>query len=89
MLHPIPGDEIVGYITRGRGVAVHTRMCPNVQNLMYQTKRRIAVEWVAARKPKFPVQLTIRGARPRRPSREITAVISGAGSNIHNLQSRP
>src|SRR5215471_4134380 len=43
--NPIPGDEIIGYITRGRGVAVHTRSCPNVQNLMYQAERRIAVEW--------------------------------------------
>src|SRR5438270_4235075 len=41
----IPGDEIVGYITRGRGVAVPTRTCPNVQNFMYQTERRIAVDW--------------------------------------------
>src|SRR5213076_169524 len=62
--NPIPGDEIVGYITRGRGVAVHTRACPNVQTLMYQTERRIAVEWGGAGGATFPVQLTIR-ARDR------------------------
>src|SRR6266568_4883877 len=87
--NPIPGDEIVGYITRGRGVAVHTRMCPNVQNLMYQTERRIAVEWGGASEAKFPVQLTIRARDRAGLLAEITAVISGAGSNIHNLESRP
>jgi len=87
--NPIPGDEIVGYITRGRGVAVHTRACPNVQNLLYQTERRIAVEWGGANGATFPVQLTIRARDRAGLLAEITAVISGAGSNIHNLQSRP
>jgi GTP pyrophosphokinase len=87
--NPIPGDEIVGYITRGRGVAVHTRMCPNVQNLMYQTERRIAVEWGGASTATFPVQLSIRARDRAGLLAEITAVISGAGSNIHNLESRP
>jgi len=87
--NPIPGDEIVGYITRGRGVAVHTRACPNVQNLLYQTERRIAVEWGGASGATFPVQLTIRARDRAGLLAEITAVISGAGSNIHNLQSRP
>ncbi len=81
--NPIPGDEIVGYITRGRGVAVHTRQCPNVQNLMYQTERRIAVEWGGGSEATFPVQLTIRARDRAGLLADITAVISGAGSNIN------
>jgi GTP pyrophosphokinase len=87
--NPIPGDDIVGYITRGRGVAVHTRACPNVQNLMYQTERRIAVEWGGESAATFPVQLSIRGKDRAGLLAEITAVISGAGSNIRSLESRP
>jgi GTP diphosphokinase / guanosine-3',5'-bis(diphosphate) 3'-diphosphatase len=87
--NPIPGDEIVGYITRGRGVAVHTRMCPNVQNLMYQTERRITVEWGGGSEATFPVQLSIRAKDRAGLLAEITAVISGAGSNIRSLESRP
>ncbi len=87
--NPIPGDEIVGYITRGRGVAVHTRTCPNVQNLMYQAERRIAVEWGGKSAATFPVQLTIRAKDRAGLLAEITAIISGAGSNIRNLESRP
>ena len=43
--NPIRGEEIVGYVTRGKGVAVHARGCPNVQNLLYESDRRISVEW--------------------------------------------
>jgi GTP pyrophosphokinase len=87
--NPIPGDDIIGYITRGRGVAVHTRACPNVQNLLYQTERRIAVEWGGAGATTFQVQLMIRAKDRAGLLAEITAVISGAGSNIHSLESRP
>jgi guanosine-3',5'-bis(diphosphate) 3'-pyrophosphohydrolase len=87
--NPIPGDEIVGYITRGRGVAVHTRACPNVQNLMYQAERRIAVEWGGDSAATFPVQLAIRAKDRAGLLADITAVISSAGSNIRNLESRP
>src|SRR5216684_1249739 len=87
--NPIPGDDIIGYITRGRGVAVHTRTCPNVQNLLYQTERRIAVEWGGAGAATFQVQLHIRAKDRAGLLAEITAVISGAGSNIHSLESRP
>ncbi len=87
--NPIPGDDIIGYVTRGRGVAVHTRVCPNVQNLMYQTERRIAVEWGGAGTATFPVELQIRAKDRAGLLAEITTVISDAGSNIRNLESRP
>ena len=88
--NPIPGDDIIGYITRGRGVAVHTRTCPNVQNLLYQTERRIAVEWGGeGTTAKFLVQLLIRAKDRAGLLADITAVFSNAGCNIHNLESRP
>jgi guanosine-3',5'-bis(diphosphate) 3'-pyrophosphohydrolase len=88
--NPIPGDDIIGYITRGRGVAVHTRTCPNVQNLLYQTERRIAVEWGGeGTTAKFFVQLLIRAKDRAGLLADITAVFSNAGCNIHNLESRP
>jgi guanosine-3',5'-bis(diphosphate) 3'-pyrophosphohydrolase len=87
--NPIPGDDIVGYVTRGRGVAVHTRTCPNVQNLLYQTERRIAVEWGSGSSATFPVELQIRAKDRPGLLAEVTAVISGAGSNIRSLESRP
>jgi GTP diphosphokinase / guanosine-3',5'-bis(diphosphate) 3'-diphosphatase len=87
--NPIPGDDITGYITRGRGVAVHTKTCPNVQNLLYQTERRIAVEWGGESAATFPVKLSIRAKDRPGLLAEITAVISGAGSNIRDLESRP
>ncbi len=87
--NPIPGDDIIGYVTRGRGVAVHTRACPNVQNLLYQTERRIAVEWGGGNAATFPVELLIRAKDRPGLLAEVTAVISDAGSNIRTLESRP
>ena len=43
--NPIRGEKIVGYITRGKGVSVHSATCPNVVNLLYDPERRIEVEW--------------------------------------------
>jgi len=87
--NPIPGDEIIGYITRGRGVAVHNTACPNVQNLLYQSERRIAVEWIGSAGNTFPVSLLIRTQDRPGMLADITAVISEAGSNIRTLDSRP
>ena len=58
--NPIKGDSIIGYVTRGKGIAVHSRSCANVQNLMYESERRIDVEWERAAGEAFPVRLIVR-----------------------------
>jgi GTP pyrophosphokinase len=83
--NPIRGDEIVGYITRGRGVAVHNKDCPNVQKLLYQAGRRIAVDWAGSDELLFPVRLVIRAADRTGMLAQITAAISEAKCNIRAL----
>ena len=57
--NPIRGESIVGYVTRGKGVAVHSKMCPNVQNLLYDSERKMEVEWARSAEESFPVRLTV------------------------------
>jgi GTP pyrophosphokinase len=92
--NPIRGEEIVGYVTRGKGVAVHARGCPNVQNLLYESDRRINVEWsrvggeTTGRPQRYPVKITV--SCDDRPGmlKELIAVISDDNSNISGVEIR-
>jgi guanosine-3',5'-bis(diphosphate) 3'-pyrophosphohydrolase len=89
--NPIRGEEIIGYVTRGKGVAVHARKCPNVENLLFESDRRIAVEWARATatpagKPStYPVKLTVYCDDSPGMLKELTAVISDDGTNIRGV----
>lgn len=89
--NPIRGEEIIGYVTRGKGVAVHSRSCPNVQNLLYESDRRIQVEWGQerdAQKPTtYPVKLTVICEDRSGMLKEFTAIISDDGTNIKSSSS--
>jgi guanosine-3',5'-bis(diphosphate) 3'-pyrophosphohydrolase len=85
--NPIPGDDIVGYVTRGRGIAVHSKNCPNVQNLLYEAERRIPVEWAGETKATFSVRLRIFSEDRPGILAGITAVISDTGANIRTFES--
>ncbi len=91
--NPIRGEEIIGYVTRGKGVAVHARGCPNVQNLLYESDRRIQVEWGSepgAQKPTtYPVKLTILCDDRTGMLKEFTAIIADDGTNIRSVDSKP
>ena len=93
--NPIRGEEIIGYVTRGKGVAVHARNCPNVQNLLYESDRRVAVEWArpadenVAHRQTYPVRLTVFCDDRTGMLKELTAVISDEDTNIRTVDSRP
>jgi len=85
--NPIPGDDIIGYVTRGRGIAVHSKNCPNVENLLYESERRIPVEWAGTTQATFPVRLRIFTEDRPGMLAAITTVISDAGANIRTFES--
>ncbi len=99
--NPIKGEEIIGYVTRGKGVAVHARTCPNVQNLLYEADRRIEVEWsngpapaasAHGNSPKpttYPVKLTVLVDDRAGLLKEFAAIISEDGTNIKSVDTRP
>ncbi|MBS1873094.1 MAG: bifunctional (p)ppGpp synthetase/guanosine-3',5'-bis(diphosphate) 3'-pyrophosphohydrolase [Acidobacteria bacterium] len=86
--NPIRGEAIVGYVTRGKGVAVHATSCSNVQNLMYEVERKIDVEWARAAAESFPVRLTV--LTDDRPGmlNQLTNVLFTEQSNIRSLDAR-
>ena len=88
----MPGEEIVGYVTRGKGVAVHARSCPNVQNLLYHPEREIEVRWALdagvrqGQPAKVDLDMVFRDRSGMLAS--ISQTISSEGSDILSCQLR-
>ena len=87
---PRPGEERVGYITRGRGVSVHAANCPNVEKLLYGSERRIDVSWSRARGEKTTRPVKIRVIMDDHPGvlARITTAISEEEINIRTVDAR-
>src|SRR5579871_5276310 len=83
--NPIRGEPIVGYITRGKGIGVHAKTCPNVENLMYEAERRIDVEWARTTEDTYPVKLIVYTDERPGMLKEITQAISD-GTNIRTIE---
>lgn len=79
---PVPGDDIIGYITRGKGVAIHRVNCPNMQSLVEKKDRTIRVNWAVEAEEEFKVQLAILAEDRKNLLRDMTQVIAGANTNI-------
>lgn len=79
---PVPGDEIVGFVTRGAGVSVHRDDCKNVASLLNEPERMIDVEWAATSKSVFLVQIQVEALDRSGLLSDVTRVLSENHVNI-------
>jgi GTP diphosphokinase / guanosine-3',5'-bis(diphosphate) 3'-diphosphatase len=84
--NPIRGEGIVGYVTRGKGIAVHSKNCSNVTNLMYEVERKIDVEWARAVTETFPVRVVVHTDDRPGMLNQLTSVLFAEQSNIRSLE---
>jgi GTP pyrophosphokinase len=83
---PVPGDTVIGYITRGRGISIHRTDCPNVLNLSEHPERRIEIEWEAESSERFFVRIIVEGTDRRGLLSDIATGISDTGTNIQSAE---
>ena len=86
--NPVRGEPIVGYITRGKGIAVHSVQCVNVQKLMYESERKIAVDWARSANDPLPVRVMIHTDDRPGILHQLTSILSAESSNIRTLEAR-
>ncbi len=79
---PVPGDDILGFVTRGNGVSVHRTDCTNADSLLSQPDKIIEVEWAPTSGSLFLVQLQVEALDRSRLLSDVTRVISDHGVNI-------
>ena len=82
---PIPGDPIVGYLTRGRGVSVHRTDCPNLADLADEAERLMPVQWDWRGDQAFTVQLAIKGHDRTYLLSDIAQAVGDVGGSIRSL----
>lgn len=89
--HPLPGDELLGYISRGRGIVVHRASCPNLRALEEREPERImTIEWMPKESKKaeqtYPTAISIETTDRVGVLADITAILSGQGINISDVR---
>ena len=86
--NPLPGDEIIGYITRGRGVSVHRKDCVNVKDLLKEENRIIDVSWVEEKQASYNVDIEISANDRSGLLADITKALSTAKAYIVGINAK-
>lgn len=85
---PVPGDPVVGYVTRGRGVSIHRGDCPNLLLLTHEPERRLEIDWHEMAGERFIVRLAMEGIDRRGLYADVAAAVSATGTDIKSLELR-
>ena len=85
---PVPGDQVVGYVTRGRGVSIHRGDCPNLLLLAHEPERRLDIDWHEMAGERFIVRLAMEGTDRRGLYADVAAAVSATGTDIKSLELR-
>ena len=83
---PVPGDRVVGYVTRGRGVSIHRGDCPNLLLLAHEPERRLDIDWHEMAGERFIVRLAMEGTDRRGLYADVAAAVSATGTDIKSLE---
>ena len=83
---PVPGDKVVGYVTRGRGVSIHRGDCPNLLLLAHEPERRLDIDWQEMAGERFIVRLALEGTDRRGLYADVAAAVSATGTDIKSLE---
>jgi guanosine-3',5'-bis(diphosphate) 3'-pyrophosphohydrolase len=83
---PVPGDRVVGFITRGRGISIHTADCPNVSEMSFDKERMVEVSWGEVRAGAHSVKITVRTQDKPGLLASVSSSISAAEANITHAE---
>ncbi|MDQ6718932.1 MAG: bifunctional (p)ppGpp synthetase/guanosine-3',5'-bis(diphosphate) 3'-pyrophosphohydrolase [Gemmatimonadota bacterium] len=83
---PVPGDEVVGYVTRGRGVSIHRSDCPNLLMLVQEPERRLEIDWKELEGERFMVRLVLEATDRRGLYADLATAVSGTGTDIRSFE---
>ena len=85
---PVPGDPVVGYVTRGRGVSIHRADCPNLLLLAHEPERRLEIDWQEAEGERFMVRLALEASDRRGLYADLASAVTGTGTDIRSMDLR-
>ncbi len=83
---PVPGDTVVGYVTRGRGVSIHRGDCPNLLFLAHEPERRLDIDWQESEGERFVIRLAIEASDRRGLYADLAQAVSETGTDIRSLE---